>query len=269
MNEQGAVAVKSISSRDNPTFKALQRLATEAREQRRQGRTILDGPHLVAAYLDKVGLPAQVAISETGAAAPEVLGLLDRLGAIDVVQLKDSLFREVSGTATPVGIVAVITIPQPPSSPPAGSCVLLDAVQDAGNVGSILRSAAAAGIIDVALGPGCAGAWTPRVLRAAQGAHFDLRLREQVDLPVLLATYPGTSVAAVAHGGRGLYAIDLSGPVAWLFGNEGAGLAPELAAKASVRAMIPMAVGCESLNVAAAAAICLFEGVRQGLVEKG
>jgi TrmH family RNA methyltransferase len=255
--------VKTIRSRDNPDFKVLRQLAGDPRTQRRQGRTLLDGPHLVAAYLDKVGLPERTIVSEAGLAVAEVRQLLSRLAACDVVQLKDSLFREVSGTATPVGILAVIAIPAAPLPPPDGSCVLLDAVQDAGNVGSILRSAAAAGIADVILGPGCAGAWTPRVLRAAQGAHFDLRLREQADLRALLAAHGGTSVAAVARDGESLYHLDLSGPVAWLFGNEGAGLAPDLAVMASSRAMIPMAKGSESLNVAAAAAVCLFEGVRQ------
>jgi TrmH family RNA methyltransferase len=140
---------------------------------------------------------------------------------------------------------------------------LLDAVQDAGNVGTLLRTAAAAGVRDVLLGPGCAGVWTPRVLRAAQGAHFGLRIREQVDLADFLENYPGNSVATVARAGQSLYALDLKSPAAWLFGNEGSGLAPALIAAARTRATIPLAAGTESLNVAAAAAICLFEMRRQ------
>jgi TrmH family RNA methyltransferase len=257
--------VKSVTSKDNPTFKALRLLATDAREQRRQVRTIIDGPHLLSAYLDRVGVPELVAVSESGASAPEIGALLASLGAVEVLQLRDSLFREISGTATPVGVLAVIAVPKPPPDEPTGSCVLLDAVQDAGNVGSILRSAAAAGIVDVFLGPGCAGAWTPRVLRAAQGAHFGLRIREQADLLSLIVNYRGISVAAVAHDAKSIYALDLSGDVAWLFGNEGAGLSAALTAAATARGTIPMAAGSESLNVAAAAAICLFEGVRQRL----
>ncbi|WIM06217.1 MAG: RNA methyltransferase [Candidatus Nitricoxidivorans perseverans] len=254
--------MKSIVSRDNVTFKALRALAEDAREQRRQGRTVLDGPHLVGAYLDRIGKPEFIAISESGSGNPEVQRLLAAHDG-EAISLKDSLFREISGVASPVGLLAVIAIPEAPTGSTEGSCVLLDGVQDAGNVGSILRSAAAAGIADIALGPGCAGAWTPRVLRAGQGAHFSLRIREQADLAALIRDWHGTGVATVARGGTPIYALELSGDVAWLFGNEGAGLSPLLLGAAAVRAEIPMAAGNESLNVAAAAAVCLFEEVRQ------
>lgn len=254
--------MKFIASRDNPTFKALRALAEDAREQRRQGRTLLDGPHLVGAYLEKVGRPALLAVSESGSGNPEAQRLLAAHDG-EAISLKDSLFREISGVASPVGLLAVIAIPEAPTGPIAGSCVLLDSVQDAGNVGSILRSAAAAGIADIALGAGCAGAWTPRTLRAGQGAHFSLCIREQADLAALVGGWRGVSVATVARGGTPIHALDLSGRVAWLFGNEGAGLSPALSDAATFRAEIPMAAGAESLNVAAAAAICLFEEVRQ------
>jgi TrmH family RNA methyltransferase len=141
--------------------------------------------------------------------------------------------------------------------------LLLDAVQDAGNVGAILRTAAAAGVRNVLLGPGCAGAWTPRVLRGGQGAHFSLAIREQVDLAAALAAGSAQSVATVARGGRNLYELDLRGPIHWLVGNEGAGLSAELVAVAQLHATIPLAAGTESLNVAAATAVCLFEANRQ------
>jgi TrmH family RNA methyltransferase len=255
--------VKAIGSRDNPSFKALKALMGDARKQRSEGRTLIEGPHLVAACLDH-GHPLDLlAASETAVANPEVAALLARAGAIETLALRDALFREISELAAPVGILARIAVPPAPTFPIEGDCLLLDAVQDAGNVGTLLRTAAAAGVRDVLLGPGCAGAWTPRVLRAAQGAHFVLSLREQADLAGFLAHYRGTAVAAVAHAGESLYALDLRGPVAWLFGNEGAGIAPELIAAARRRATIPLAPQSESLNVAAAAAVCLFEMRRQ------
>ncbi|HEX8961371.1 MAG TPA: RNA methyltransferase, partial [Rhodocyclaceae bacterium] len=113
---------------------------------------------------------------------------------------------------------------------------------------------------------GCAGAWTLRVLRAAQGAHFGLSIREHADLAAIVRDYPGLSVATVVGGGTSIYQLDLRGPVAWILGNEGAGVSDELAAAAKARASIPMASGSESLNVAAAAAVCLFEAQRQRLV---
>ncbi len=256
--------MKHITSRANPAFKALQVLATDSREQRRQGLTLLDGSHLVAAYRDKVGLPEKLIISESGSTEPEIMALQETLAGADTLLLKDSLLSELSGVVTPTGIIALIRIPVAPAPLTAtGSCVLLDALQDAGNVGSILRTAAAAGIREVFLGQGCAGAWTLRVLRAGQGAHFDLTIHEHADLGSIMAEFSGITVAATAHEGEALYRLDLSGRVAWLFGNEGAGISPQLCKAAGVCAAIPMAAGSESLNVAAAAAICLFEEVRQ------
>jgi len=259
--------VKLIASRANAQFKALRQLATETRAQRRSQRCLIDGSHLVAAYCDKRGLPEQLIVSEHGLAQAEIKALVERLGAdgrVDCLLLKDSLFDSLSQLATPAGIMALVRIPEAPSAVAAGaSCLLLDALQDAGNVGAILRSAAAAGIRDVFFGPGCASAWMPRVLRAAQGAHFDLALREQADLRQVAESYCGIVVAATAQAGENLFQLDLTGPIAWLFGNEGGGISPALLAAATRRASIPMAAGSESLNVAAAAAVCLFEELRQ------
>jgi TrmH family RNA methyltransferase len=255
--------VKQVSSRDNPTLKGLRALLGDARRQRELGQSVLEGPHLVAAALDHGVLPDLVVVSEGALAHGEVTALLGRLGDVETVRLPDTLFRGLSELAAPLGILARIAVPPEPTFPATGDCLLLDAVQDAGNVGTLLRTAAAAGVRDVLLGPGCAGAWTPRVLRAAQGAHFGLCIREQADLGAFMRGYQGQSVAAVAHDGVSLYAIDYAPPTAWLFGNEGAGIAPALVAAATRRATIPLAPGSESLNVAAAAAVCLFEMRRQ------
>lgn len=255
--------MKVITSKDNPAIKALRALAIDARKLRARQRTLLDGPHIIESYRNSGGVPELLVISDTGSCNREAIGLVAANPEVDVLQVPDSLFREISGVATPVGILAVIRIPETTAEPIIGSCVMLDTVQDAGNIGAILRSAAAAGIREVILGLGCAGAWTPRVLRAAQGAHFSLRIREQVDLKNLVRYYPGTVIATVAREGVSIFEVDLSGSVAWLFGNEGAGISPELVALARVRATIPLAADTESLNVAAAVAICLFEQVRQ------
>jgi TrmH family RNA methyltransferase len=260
-----AGSTKKITSRDNPTLKALRALAADGREIRRQGRTVIDGPHLVETYLQRCGLPEMLIVSRSGLAKTEVRALLAKCSAVETATVTDTLFRELSGVTAPVGLLAVITIPEMSDDPPQGSCVMLDGIQDAGNVGTMLRTAAAAGIGEVILGLGCAGAWTPRVLRAAQGAHFGLRIREQADLTQLIRTYSGISVAAMASGGKSLYEFDLAGDVAWIFGNEGAGVSESLVALAGRLATIPLAPGNESLNVGAAAAICLFEGVRQRL----
>lgn len=255
--------MKTIASRDNPSFKDLRDLAHDARRQKRESRTLIDGPHLLAAALDHGVLPELVAVSESAAVLPETAALLARLPGVPALCLRDALFGEISELKTPVGVLARIAIPVGSAGMSAGDCLLLDAVQDAGNVGTLFRTAAAAGVHDVLLGSGCAGAWLPRVLRAAQGAHFALNIREAVDLAAFMQTYPGQSVAAVAHEGRSPHALDLVRPTAWLFGSEGGGVSPELVARCGLRATIPLAPGSESLNVAAAAAVCLFEMRRQ------
>ena len=258
--------VRHISSRTNPNFKALRALTDDPR---RQGQALLDGIHLVASCLASGIAIRQLLVSEGGQANAEIVALLQHAPGVDCVILRDVLFREISGVSNPTGIAAVIDIPPAPDGAIKGDAVLLDAVQDAGNVGAILRTAAAAGVPNVILGAGCAGAWTSRVLRAAQGAHFSLAIREQVDLAALLRSCSGTSIATVASGGTNLYELDLTGPIIWLVGNEGAGLSAHLVAAATVNTTIPLASGTESLNVAAAAAICLFEARRQRCIHKG
>lgn len=255
--------MKQIRSRDNAAFKALRALVEDHREPRRRGETLVDGVHLVATCLARDMPIHQLVVSESGRVHPEVTPLIAGPHGERAIELSDALFREATGVAQPVGIAAVIPIPATATAPLTGDAVLFDAVQDAGNVGTILRTAAAAGVRHAILGKGCAGAWTPRVLRAGQGAHFALDIREQADLDAVLAGFPGISVATVARDGTSLYELDLRGPVAWLLGNEGAGLSPALAAAASRRATIPLAGATESLNVGAAAAVCLFEACRQ------
>ena len=256
--------MKYISSRDNASFKALRLLARSARERRKQGRTVLDGPHLVDAYVRRVGRPLLLAASERGVAQEEIRRFVDDHRGSPPTLFSDALFAEISPVETPTGLLAVIEIPQTRAPQPiASTCVVLDAIQDAGNAGSILRSAAAAGVTLVLLSEGCAQAWSPKVLRAAMGAHFDLTLVEHADVVRLLAQYSGRVLATRLDRGESLFDFDLAGPVAWLFGSEGAGLSPELAALAGASVRIPMPGAAESLNVAAAAAICLFEQVRQ------
>jgi RNA methyltransferase, TrmH family len=257
-------AMKLVASRANPLFKSLRKLAGSPRQRRKERMALLDGVHLVAAYRERVGLPRAVVVSAGAADSPEIARLLDLMGALEPVKLSDALFRELSSVATPSGILATIEIPEVLAAPrEADCCVLVEDLQDPGNLGSILRSAAAAGVRDVLLSRACADAWSPRVLRAAMGAHFFLCVHEQSNLLAYMRDYAGQTVATAAKGGRPIFEVDLTRPTAFLFGNEGAGLAQTLLAEADVVAGVPMPGGTESLNVAAATAVCLFERVRQ------
>ena len=256
--------LKLIRSRDNPRFKALRQLATSTRERRKAGLALLDGMHLIAAYRASGGVPQQLILSESGAANMEAARLAGGVAGESVLLLGDSLFNEIAQVATPTGIVALIRTPQAgPLPAKLGDCVMLENIQDAGNLGSILRSTAAAGISTVLLSRGCAFAWSPKVLRAGMGAHFSLDIHDNADLQEAASRLSGRLICANSHAELSLYQTDLRGPLAWAFGNEGSGLSTELSAAATAQARIPMPGGAESLNVAAAAAICLFEQVRQ------
>lgn len=256
--------MKTITSTDNPRFRALLKLAQSARERRTSGQSLLDGVHLVAAYKAHIGEPAEIALSRDGMENPEVAALLGSMPGVDVVLYADVLFRQLSSVATPTGIIGVVPTPklkQP--SALSGPCVWLEDIQDPGNVGSILRSAAAAGILTVCLSRYSVHAWSPRVLRAGMGAHFALRIIEGADLQMLAQGYSGRIMATCVNAGTPVFDAELTGDVAIMFGNEGAGLTPELTALAHQTVYIPMPGKTESLNVGAAAAICLFERVRQ------
>lgn len=264
--------MKVINSRDNPFFKQLVKLEKSARQRKTTGLTLLDGVHLISAYQLALGAPKSLIVSESGCGNEEIKGLLAGQGAgtdMDVFMLSDVLFREASPVKTPTGILALISIPLPSAvrvrknKKKESFCVLLEAIQDPGNLGSILRSAAAAGASDIYLSDGCADAWSPKTLRAAMGAHFLLRIYERSSLSEVARGFSGKVIATALKAETSLYQTRLTGPVAFVFGNEGMGLSEAVLQATNERISIPMPGGMESLNAAAAAAVCFFERVRQ------
>lgn len=252
-----------LRSRANPKVRRWHALVRDGRLRRAEHRALIEGPHLLAACLDAGTRPESLLVSESGRARPEVAQLLRRAG-LDPVILPDALFRWIADAATPTGVAAEIRIPEAAVEVARASHALfLDGVQDAGNVGALLRCAAAFGVDAAVLGRGCADPWSPKVLRAAMGAHFALRIGETSDLVAALAHFRGTLVCAVAAGGVAPQALDLAGNVGWILGAEGRGVSDAVAARADVRTAIPLARGMESLNVAAAAAVLLYERARQ------
>jgi RNA methyltransferase, TrmH family len=258
--------MRSISSRDNPQYKELKRLATNAAARSISGSTVLDGVHLCAAYLNQVGAPLLCAVGTGSVRDPEVSAIVADCEARSVtcVVLPDGLYRALSQVEHGVALLFVIAVPQALAPDRlAGAAVLLDRLQDPGNLGSILRSTAAAGIQTVYCSAGTASAWSPKVLRAGMGAHFLLNIFEDADLAAVVRNAQVPVLATSSHAAHLLYDVDLRQPLAWIFGNEGSGIAPELLGMASQRVTIPHRAAVESLNVSACAAICLFEQVRQ------
>jgi len=256
--------MKQIISAANPRYKALRRLVQSSQERRSTGLSVLDGVHLATAYRERIGAPQSIAVSRTGLANPEVRGLLEKMGGVEIIVLGDALFGALSSVATPTGILAVVETPRPRAVPQRmDACAMLEDLQDPGNLGSILRSCAAAGVGHVLLSKGSVHAWSPRVLRAGMGAHFALSIHEQADLLAAAREFEGTRVGTQPFAPRAVFDVDLRGRVAFMFGNEGSGLSARLLAAVDAVVSIPMPGRAESLNVAAAAAICLFERVRQ------
>ncbi|MBA4142896.1 MAG: RNA methyltransferase [Nitrosospira sp.] len=263
---------KSIASRENPFFKQLIKLKNSVRQRRVAGQTLLDGPHLISAYQLALGPPRSLIMSEASWGIAEIKDLLGQIKTEkgpDVVVLSDALFRQISPVQTPTGVMALIDIPSSGIIPLQEGMendafyVLLEAIQDPGNLGSILRSAAAAGASDVYLSDGCADAWSPKTVRAGMGAHFLIRIHEQSDLAEVGRKFGGKVIATSSDAKKSLYGTRLSGPVAFVFGNEGMGLSERVLQATGEQIRIPMSGGTESLNVAAAAAVCFFERARQ------
>ena len=204
--------MKTLSSRQNPLIKEVHLLANSAAERRKQQKTLLDGVHLIqAALVHSVDLET-VFVSEHGLKSLEIAQLVAQLEQqMSCILVSDNVFAYISPSDTPAGILAVIQQPTALGlAVPQGSCVILETVQDTGNLGTILRTAAAAGIDEVFLSEGCAQAWSPRVLRAAMGAHFVLTIQEKVDIVALLALFKGQVLATGLQQAKSLYDLDLT-----------------------------------------------------------
>jgi RNA methyltransferase, TrmH family len=249
-----------VSSRDNPLVKRLLRLTQQAGSTRRMGQVWLEGEHLCGAALAH-GVPVpQAVLAEPAWAQPRMRALAERAERIAV--LPSALFGTVSSLPSPGGIGFVIDLPPPPAIDAEASSVVLDRLQDAGNVGSILRSAAAFGITQVLALSGTAALWSPKVLRAGMGAHFRLRLVEGLAIEALDALRLPL-VATSSHAAPTLTEVELPPRCAWVLGHEGQGVDAVLLARCTHTLRIPQPGGEESLNVAAAAAVCFYEAARR------
>ncbi|HZO03521.1 MAG TPA: RNA methyltransferase [Burkholderiales bacterium] len=247
-----------LTSRDNPKVKRWGKLAGDPRYRRSEKRALIEGPHLLAAALQQGCKPLAVLATQEGAADAEISRLIAQSGLRPILMGKGVL-RSVVDAETPLGVAAEIAIPAP-TSREATHVVFLEGVQDPGNVGAIMRSAAAFGVQRVILDPACADPWSPKALRAGMGGHFALQVAETRDLAGEIDAFKGTVACTVPRGGVALRGASLERSWAWIFGGEGRGLGDETIARADLRVTIPMSPGTESLNVAAAAAICLYEG---------
>ncbi len=256
-----------ISSTQNPSVKHLRKLWSSASYRRARQQTLAHGTHLTQSYLVSGQSPASYIVAESALQNQEIQSLVQQLDALKVSQaiLTDSLYESLSDVHARVGISLVVSIPVYDATQLTGDSILLDDIQDPGNIGTILRTAAAAGSTSIYCSQGCTSLWSPKALRAGMGAQFSLALYEQCDLERLVSTSNiATYVTSLTEPSVSLYDLDLTHQSVWIFGNEGQGTSPRLQQLATQRVTIPQAAtAVESLNVAASAAVCLFEQYRQ------
>jgi len=255
-----SLAPRRISARDNPLLVRLRKLLQHPTAYRKLGQVWVEGEHLCAAALGR-GVAVPLAIATPAAFASAALAPL-LAAAQEVVELPESLFGALSPLPSPAGIGYVLALPAMPALDPLAATVVLDGLQDAGNVGSVLRSSSAMGVKQVIALAGTAALWSPKVMRAGMGAHFNLRLLDAV-APDALAALQLPLVATSSHAPALLLDAELPMPCAWVFGHEGQGVSPGVLARCHITVAIPQPGGEESLNVAAAAAICLYEAARR------
>ncbi len=253
--------MKLIESRENPAFKHLLKIDGGTR---RHEQVLLDGVHLCESWLALHGQPDQMIVDHARMDRPDIAALVMQVDDHRGIALAPTLMARLIEVQSGQGIAFLVTPPAPmlPAAVTTTS-VLLDRIQDPGNLGTLLRSCAAAGVSEVFLATGCAHAWSPKVLRSGQGAHFALNLYERVDPSALLDRVSLPVVATALDGADDLYRTTLPNACLWIFGHEGQGVSPELLARADWRVKIEQAANVESLNVAMAATLCLFEQRRR------
>mgnify|MGYP001162053405 FL=1 len=259
-----------ITSRQHPLIKHLIKLEESAHYRKETNLTLLDGLHLIRAYQTAWGFPEQIVASESylqHCNNPKNLHELLGVTLPKIAIVSDALMRVVSPVKTPTGILAIIDKPiveKIYDNFAEDFALLLENIQDPGNLGSILRSAASANVSNAYLSNNCSDAWSPKTLRAGMGGQFFLNIYENSNLVKIAQDFPGQVIATSLTATKSLFDISLRSPVAFVFGNEGSGVSSELLQQADEIIKIPMLGKTESLNVAAAAAVCMFEKVRQG-----
>ena len=252
--------VTQITSRSNPLLAQVRKLVGDAGGYRKSGKVLLEGEHLCAAWRDRGGATPQAIVSASGWSRPMLRDLASVATEIAVVADEAMVGLGTLGSVAPIAFL--IDVPASAPVRPGEPTLVLDRVQDPGNVGSMLRSAAAFGFWQVIALVGTAALWSPKVVRAGMGAHFGLQLVEGADDGVV-ATLEVPLYGTSSHGSERLDAATLAWPCAFVLGHEGQGVAPAVAARCTAMLSIPQPGGEESLNVAAAAAVCFYESARR------
>lgn len=256
-------AFDQISSDKNPAVKRVKSLLTQSRQRKKMGQTVLEGAHLIEAAIASDTPIDLVMLADAMHHHLEVQALLSRLSdRVQVLTLTDALYNSIKTLGTGIDILAVIEVKAPKLHEIKDDCLILNDVQDSGNVGALLRTAAAVGVNTVICTAQTAQAWSPKTLRAGMGAQFSLTIFEGISVDEVLAHVKVPLLATSSHTETLIYDYDLRSPVAWVMGHEGQGVSNAFLQNAAAIAL-PQPNGQESLNVAIAGSLCLYETLRQ------
>lgn len=251
----------TITSTQNPTIKHIRALLGDYRYRKKHKQTILEGIHLLQAYHQSGQEPLQVVVADNYGDYPEIVALLAQTVHSKLLIVSKELYETLRTLGESPPIMALIATPSPDLCDIYSDCLVIDGVQDNGNLGTLLRTAAATGFAHVICTKGSAQAWSPKTLRAAMGAHFSLCIYEQIDHKTLLNCLKVPLFATSSHSDTPIFHCNLTHPIALSVGHEGQGVSHTLLAQAT-NISLPQ-LGQESLNVAVAGSVCLYEILRQ------
>lgn len=252
-----------ISSTQNPTIKHASALLTHHRTRKKSAQTVLEGVHLIDAYLATGKMPTTLIVSDTSLEHHEVQVILGKL-SISPLVVADKLYKQIRTLGDGVDLMAIIDVPTAPMATISHDCLILNDIQDAGNVGTLLRSASSVGIRTIISTPNTASLWSPKCLRAGMGAQFSLTMHEHLPIDEILQSVKTPLYATSSHAQKIIYDHDLSQPVAWVLGHEGQGV-DERFLQLATPISLPQPGGQESLNVGVAGSVCFYETLRQRL----
>lgn len=258
--------MKLIESSQNKLYKDLKKLASNASARSKAGKIVLEGVHVCQMFLTKIGEPEYCVVTDVSLTDKEVTELVAKCqeNGVKVLNVPEHLFRGLSSVDTGVSVIFIADSPQmEQANSIIKTALLIDRLQDPGNLGTILRTAAAAGVTEIYCSPGTVSVWSPKVVRSAMGAHFALDIYENQDLSKLISSTSLPVLATSSHADNSIYDTDLNREVVWLVGHEGQGISDMLMNGATETVSIPHKGDIESLNVAVATSVCLFEQLRQ------
>lgn len=249
-----------ITSKDNPLIKTAHALLTDPKKRKKLGQTVIEGTHLLDAYLKAEKMPISVIISESGLNNDEIQSLIKKFNKNPII-ISDTLYKNIRTLGTSLPIMAIIDIPHLSLSNITSDCLIINGVQDTGNLGTLLRTASATDFKTVICTPNTAHAYHPKTLRASMGANFSLAIYENISVDAIFEVVKVPMFATTSHADGLIYRKDLTKPLALILGNEGQGVDSELLDKCTPLTLPQY--GEESLNVGVAGSVCLYEILRQ------